>query len=803
MKTAAPNKLSFACAIALATTGFSTTVIAQDEPALEEIIVTAQKREQSLQEVPIAISAFSADQIAKSGVTDIKDVTSLSPSLVFTTTQSEAAGATARIRGVGTTGDNAGLESSVAIFVDGIYRNRNTVGLTELGEIERIEVLRGPQGTLFGKNASAGLVHVITKGPSFEEAYGHAELTAGNFGQIRGEFGYTAPFSDTAAWRFDAAYTERDGLLDASNSNAEFNNRDRFLFRGQLAFAPSENVDVRIIADGGSRDEVCCAAVQTITGATGPLIQFLAGPNAIVNPADAFARESAVTPGRDYQEEIDDAGISGEVNWDFGNTVLTSITSFRDWEATRSQDIDYTGADLLYREVDGYRQGFETLTQELRLTGGSDTFEWMLGLFYADEDMELNDAVRVGADWEGYLNGLFAPATGGLPNVTSLATGIPPGSVFVSGQGVINDRFDHQAESVALFSHNTWRFSDRASLGFGIRFTDESKELDATLQASNPACLAGLQQAALGNPLAANATILGTICLPFFNPLLDGNYVDERSDEEWTGTINLSYDLTDDWNSYISFGRGFKAGGFNLDRAGLDNPLTGALNEASDLQFEEEGVDSWEIGAKGTLWDNRLSLNVALFNSEFEDFQLNTFNGISFVVDNLEAVTSQGIEIEFNSALTDYLTLAGGLTAAETEYDDNVALPNLAGQQITNAPELVASMSATYERPWRDGMSWFFHVDGRYNGEMNTGSDLDIEKRQGGFTVWNARLGISRDASGWEAELWSRNLTDKDYVQVAFDGPLQGSGTGPGATQTFAAYLADPMTWGATVRYRF
>ncbi len=782
------NTLALACGLGI----FGSPIVAQDAGGIEEVVVTAQKREQSLQEVPIAISAISSEQIAKSGIADVKDVQALSPSLVFTSTQSEAAGSTARIRGVGTTGDNAGLESAVAIFVDGIYRNRNNVGLTELGEVERIEVMRGPQGTLFGKNASAGLIHVITKGPSFDERYGHAEIGGGNFGYLRGEFGYTAPFSDRAAWRFDAAVIERDGIVDDFNSGREYNNRDRYLFRGQLAFQPNDDVDIRIIADGSSRDEVCCAAVQRIVGPTGGLIRLLGGNLPI--PADPFARESSVSQARDYQEEVDDAGISAEINWENGLGKLTSITAFRDWETSRSQDIDYTAADLLYRERDGYVQSFETLTQELRLTGGSDNFDWMVGLFYADEQLDYNDAVRVGADWEGYLNGLFSAATG-LPNTVNLATGLPAGGAFVSGAGVIEDVFDQQADSLAFFTHNTWRINDSFSLGFGIRFTDETKELDATLSSSNPACLAGLGQAQAGNPLAGNATILGTICLPFFNPLLDGNYSDERSDEEWTGTVNLSWAMNDDWNSYVSFGRGFKAGGFNLDRAGLDNPLTGQLNEASDLQFEEEGVDSWELGLKGSLFDRRLNLNAALFYSDFEDFQLNTFTGISFIVDNLEGVTSQGLEVEFNSAIGDYFTLAGGFTVAETEYDDNVTLTNLAGRQITNAPEEVASLSGTYQRPLRSGMDWFVHLNGRYQGEVNTGSDLDAEKRQGGYTLWNARVGINRDDAGWEVEAWARNLGDKDYIQVAFDGPLQ--------TGTFDAYLAEPRTYGATVRYRF
>ena len=203
---------------------------------IEEIVVTATKRDQSLQEVPIAVSAYDGDTLRRAGVSDIRDLQQLSPTLVLTSTQSETAGTTARIRGVGTTGDNLGLESSVAIFVDGVYRNRNSVALTDLGDVERIEVLRGPQGTLFGKNASAGLIHVITKGPDLEEFGGYAEGSCRDFDEYRLGAGVNGPIiEDALGFRLDGSWTERDGFIDDIANGTNYNDRDRYMVRGQLA----------------------------------------------------------------------------------------------------------------------------------------------------------------------------------------------------------------------------------------------------------------------------------------------------------------------------------------------------------------------------------------------------------------------------------------------------------------------------------------------------------------------------------------------------------------------------------------
>ena len=775
-------------------------VLAADKP-IDEIIVTAQKRAQSIEDVPIAISAYSAETLQSAGVEDIRDLTILSPSLVLTSTQSETAGTTARIRGVGTTGDNLGLESSVAVFIDGVYRNRNNVALTDLGDVERIEILRGPQGTLFGKNASAGLISIVTKGPDTGEFRAYTDLSVGNYDYWRLSGGVTGPVAgDRLALRLDATVTQRDGFIDELSTGTEYNDRDRYLLRGQLSSQITDAIDLRVIADVSSRDENCCAAVTWQAGPTSGLVGLLGGT--VISPARPYDREMYANTDRGFDQGADEWGISAELNWDMGGMTLTSITAYRDWDADRSQDIDYTNADILYRERGAYGNQFKTFSQELRLAGSAGSVDWLVGLYYLDEKLDVLDAVRTGNAYEPFANGLIQ-AGGGPANALSLFTSLPVGTVFTDGDGAISDDFQQDTESWAIFTHNIWNLNDTSRITLGLRYTSEDKDLDASIATDNQACDIIAQRISLGALTGATAqTALRFGCLPFFSSLVDGNYSGSHEDDEITGTLGYAYDFSSGWLGYASYGRGYKAGGFNLDRAGLSNPFSGTAPAVTQLEFDPETVDAWEVGAKGMLLDV-VQLNIAAFWNEFDDFQLNAFTGTNFVVSNVGGVTSKGVEIEAQARPMDQLTLAGGVTYANTRYDNDVSEPTLRDQRLTNAPFWSATGSATWEQAVGRGMTGFLNLNFRFNGDMNTGSDLDVEKEQSSYAVWNGRIGFGPDDKRWQFELWGRNLFDREYLQVAFDAPLQGEGTGPGSTQTYAAFLGDPRTWGATFRYNF
>lgn len=851
------NPLATAVLAVLVSMSLSTTARAQEAPATDEsdepttlstLTVTAQKREEALQDVPISVTALSEQLLQDTGVRDVKDLQTLVPGLTVTSTQSEAQ-TTARIRGIGTVGDNAGLESSVGVVIDGVYRPRNGVGFGDLGEIERIEVLKGPQGTVFGKNTSAGVINVITRRPSYSQSV-EGELTIGNYGARGISASYNDALSDNAAFRVYAAKRERDGFLDVRTGagprvEKEDSDQNFHSLRGQLLLEPTENLDINFIADFTSREENCCAAVTTVRGGTAPIIDALSPDEGVVRVADPFAR--VAYSNRSTEQDIKDKGISGEVNWVtpwFGAATLTSITAYREWNAINGLDFDFSSADLLYREPreDESLTGFETFTQEFRLTGSTDSIDWMVGMFYADEDLARNETYRVGNAYEPYLSiailSLVNPALGQLPNAATFyadATGRAPGTVFAGYAA--RDRYDQNAKSLAFFTNNTWHASDALDLTLGLRYTREEKELTSIYSNPNgsPGC-AALLHPTLGTARVAAALlargvpatalpavipqVIGFGCLPWANVLHNGRSTrQEREEKEWSGTLKAAYRWNEHVMTYASAARGYKAGGFNLDRVqsstGLSSGGSGIV-PVNDTSFPGEFVDSYELGAKTTWADGNLLLNATLFHQTYDDFQLNSFLGTSFVVRSIPEVVSQGVDTEilWQPAAVKGLMLQGGLMYADTRYGDSIpggdfvfptgALYKLPGNRVSFAPYWSGTASATYEWGFGNDLIGRFNIGAKYMSDFNTGSDLDIEKMQDAYTVVNARLGIGARNRRWMVELWGLNIFDEEYAQVGFDAPLQNVSPLPNNPfNSFNAFLGAPATYGVTFRFNY
>ncbi len=786
---------------------------AHAQRVVEEIVVFATKREESLSDVPIAVSAFSADELSRAGVEDIRDLQQLTPSLVLTSTQSETAGTTARLRGIGTTGDNLGLESSVAVFVDGVYRNRNSVALTDLGPLERVEVLRGPQGTLFGKNASAGAISIFTARPDVEEFGGSLEGSYGSDDQYRVTGAVTGPIvQGHTGFRLDGTWNQRDGFTDNKAGGDDYDDRDRYLVRGQLVTRIGEDLDFRLVGDYSTRDETCCAAVTKIAGPTAAVINGLTplipppGIGTVILPPDPFDRDMTANSDRGYDSEVDEWGVSLEANWDLGEGTLTSISSYRDWDAERSQDIDYTDADLLYRQKSSYTNEFKTFTQELRYAWEIGNFEFLVGGYYVDEDLDVLDGILVGGDYETYANAII---------LSQGETTLIPAPGFSAGDGAQQDNFSVDTNSWAVFTHNKWQVTDEVAFTAGLRYTEEDKDLDASLVSNAPACLqtAGLLGAGAIDPVN-NAFLLQFACLPVFSPIVDtpNNAIlgtipalsEKRSDQELTGTFVFEYSFDDDWMGYASYSRGYKAGGFNLDRAGLSQfavLLAGAAPSGKDLEFDKETVNSWEIGLKGALFDNRVRMDVAVFYADYDDFQLNTFTGTNFNVTNVDGADTVGFEANGSAVVTDQLTLSGGFAYLDAKYDDDLFDPGdpsvaeLSGEQLTNAPEWIINAAADFEQPIFTSLLAQAHLDVRFMDDHNTGSDLDSEKAQSSYFLWNGSIGVGADDGFWEVELWAKNLFDKNYSQVIVDTPIQ--------TGTYSAFLGYPRTWGVSAKINF
>jgi iron complex outermembrane receptor protein len=842
---------------------------------IDDIIVTAQKREQNLQDVPIVVTSLSQESLQNAGVRDIKDLQILTPGLTVTSTQSEAS-TTARIRGVGTVGDNPGLESSVGVVIDGVYRSRNSVGFGDLGELSRIEVLKGPQGTLFGKNTSAGVINILTEAPSFTPEY-NAEITGGNYGALGASGSVSGPITDQLAFRLYAGRRVRDGFYDVDTgdgprSNTDDQNQDFGTVRGQLLWLPNDNTSVRMIADYTSRDEYCCAGVQIRTGPTYPLVDAVSEGTGQRPPAAGFGRlpfSRQAFANRGTGQKIEDRGVSIEANIDIPsmNATLTSLTSWRDWSGDLGMDIDYTGADLLYREQDGsYGYTVENLTQEFRLAGQTDRLDWLVGVFATKEDIGRTDSFFYGADYTPFLSLLLSsqlnaataavPAVIGGPvdvspaavncltasgaNATPAAirsclqgNSLPTGPGFILGQGVV-DNYEQETTSIALFTNNTFHVTDQFDITVGLRYTMDEKSLDgvqtnvngngatcAAVIANVPAIAVAL---GFGGPpnVGVAQTIAGNACLPWANAAYNNRSISESfDDDEISGTVKASYRLNDAVLGYVSYARGYKSFGYNLDR------VQGGITPVDTLLFPSEMVDSYEAGVKMTLLDRTLLLNATYFDQTFEDFQLNTFLGTAFVVESIPELTSRGVDADFLwFTPLDGLSLQGGVTWTETKFGDFTAadlanpanfpqLSLLPGATASFAPEWSGTASINYDRNFGDNLRAGFSVAAKYMSDYNTGSDLLPYKEQDAFTTFNGRIMVGSADERWTFEVWGQNLTDEEYVQVAYNAPLQGTafqttiqpnGTyyNPALdTQTYNAYLGQPRTYGATLRIRY
>lgn len=810
----------------------TTGPIPQDEEinTVDEIVVTAQRREQSLQDVPVVVTAISEQMLEDAGIRDIKDLQLLTPGLVVTSTTSEVV-TTARIRGVGTVGDNPGLESSVGVTIDGVYRPRNGVGFNDLGEISRVEVLKGPQGTLFGRNTSAGVINVITEAPTFDFGL-EAEATVGNYGQrgVAGSVTGALNRQRTLAGRLFAARRVRDGFYDVRTgegprTETEDQNQDFYTVRGQLLYDFSDDARLRIIADFTERDEDCCVAVQVRTGPTGAIVNALATDEGVFSPARPFDR--VAFSNRGTEQRIEDAGVSAEINVDFDlfgqEATLTSISAYRSWDSENGQDSDFTTADILYRPADGtFAQQFNTLTQEVRVGGTAGRVDYLFGGFFASEDLTRNDRFLAGADYEPYLGLILSGGTN--PAQVSAITGLPFGTNFPTGTGFL-DRYSQDTRSLAVFTHNIIDITDRLDVTLGIRYTAEEKILLSRFTNSdNGRACAAAQARAPFLPVAARGAI-PVICLPFFNNNFNNRQtVQEREENEFTGTGKLSFRPNDDLLLYLSYARGYKAGGFNLDRSISANGLpTGApgLAAVTNTSFPAEFVDSYEAGFKSTLLDGQFLLNATAFHQIFENFQLNTFLGTTFVVEAIPEVTSTGVDADFIYLTpVDGLSLQGGITYANTEYSEFTAadlsnparfqqLQLLPGQRLSFAPEFSGVGSVSYEREF-GGLTARFFLGAKYTSEYNTGSDLLPFKVQEAFTLVNGRVGLGTADDRIRVELFAQNLTDEEYYQVVFNQTLQGSAfpaTGPynmaTDTQTYGAFLGQPRTYGVTLRVQY
>ena len=441
---------------------------AQDQDENYEIITTATKRAQTLQDTPVAVTVVGAPEIEKANIRDIKDLQSVVPSLVVTTNQNSAQ-STFTIRGFGNGANNTGLEPSVGVFVDGVYRSRPSSAIGDLPKLERVEVLSGPQSTLFGKNASAGVVSIVTAKPQFETG-GSVSGTYGNYNSINVRGDVTGPLSDTMAYSLSGGYNSQDGTAEAFTSGLpDVNDRNRYNLRGQLLWEPNDAASVRFIADYSEIDEICCHVTNIQNGPTAAIITSPVLGGSLADPSDPYAFV-------DYRDvnpinEIKDYGLSMHVDYDLGFAELVSISAYRKNDALNVGDVDFTTAVLVEERKDNT---LKTFTQELRLQStGDGPLSWMVGGFYFNEDVDVANGLDYGEDTRNYLSFLGADfatleaASGGV---------LAPGSSFAD-ETTTREFFTQKNEAFNLFGNFDYEITDRLTATLGLAYVDDKKTI--------------------------------------------------------------------------------------------------------------------------------------------------------------------------------------------------------------------------------------------------------------------------------------------------------------------------------------
>jgi outer membrane receptor protein involved in Fe transport len=806
---------------------------------MEEVVVMATKREQTLQEIPIAVSVVDAETLEQAHITDMIQLQSLVPSLKVRQLQTTG-NTNFIIRGFGNGANNPGIEPSVGVFIDGVYRSRSAAAIADLPNLERIEVLRGPQSTLFGKNASAGVINIVTAAPNMERLEGSGEFTYGNYNQVILKGDISGPISDTVGFSLAVNGNKRDGYFKNLETESDINERDRYGIRGQLLWLPSDDITLRLIADYDKIDEKCCGVANLVAGPTSAAI-FAIGGRFV--PEDAFARENYYD--FDPTNEITNKGVSLQADFDFSNDMLlTSITAYREMSRFDNADVDFTSARLV-----GQNSGdteIETFTQEFRLSQSMDKVDWMLGAYYFDESISHDNDIEYDSDMRPYTD----VNTGGsitLLEQTMIGLGLlPPGvSFYGAGQGAF-DEAGQEDKTTSLFGQMDWHVTDRVTLTGGLNYTKVKK--DVFIQQRNTDIFSALDMVQVGfgagffqitglpptpenivgNPgAAAIANALSTVqcteetgpaCNPllalqplqFLPPFVDfPNVVEpgESSDSQTTWTLRAAFQANENINLYASAGTGFKATSWNLSRdsrpfakdipaleaAGLTvNNLTAGTRYAGP-----EDASVFELGFKGS-WATSM-LNVAIFDQEIKGFQSNIFTGTGFILANAGKQSTKGIEVDSMWLPTEAFKLTFSATWLDPKYD------SFEGAEGVDGPEDLSgtTVPGVHKFSMNTSATWYFDIGSAtaflrgeyiYEDKVQVVENVSADVASRKVSMFNASLGFGW-SNGFDLMFWGRNLNNDDYLLTAFPATAQ-----PGS---FNGYPNQPRTYGVTLRKSF
>jgi iron complex outermembrane receptor protein len=759
----------------------------QSQAVLEEVLVTAQKREQNLQDVPIAVTAFSGEMLQQSGVNDIFDLAANAPSL--SVSQSQSASTTAfGIRGVFTSAQNFGLESSVGLYVDGIYQSRQGSMVNNMVDVASVEVLRGPQGTLFGRNTPSGAVLINSVKPDFENS-GFLEATAGNFDLYGASGAQSLTIIDnTLALRGTGFVMKRDGYVDIVGQNPgnnTINNRDRWGLRLQALYTPSDDVTMHLIGDHSEIDEKCCAGGVWKNN-------FVAQDLPIGSPTKYGTDTNAVAIGGtvidqddffDYnvsntyapQSSNTNEGISLQLDWQNSAFLVTSISAYRKYDSHDNADVDFIDLDALRFVTEADQSQF---SQELRLGDQGEALAWITGLYYYEQSMDGTTDTRVGAD--------------AAPLLQVPTDALPPNT------GALNLAQQEQ-QSYAAFGQIDYNLTQQWVVTAGLRWTRDQKDLKNTFTEDASDYPPGAP------PCFCFEPGWGFWLFPALAPRDDVNQ--KLDDDRWTGTAKLSWFVNDDAMFYASYGTGYKSGGMNTDRIAQGLPV----------EFGPETSKSYELGMKADFPEQALRLNVALHRTDTNDLQTLSFQSIGFLLKNAGTAETYGGELDLYWQATESTSMTLAYAYNHGEYSDFkegdcwISTPwqtdqpdpgangdgtcDRSGAPLAGNPENSLVLTGNQTFSLADGITGFIYGEYIFTDSRMTAVNNDPGKEVDSFALVNLRAGLTFERYNTTLTFWGRNVLDKHTISVVADAVAQDG--------RLTGYLEDPALWGVTLRKNF
>lgn len=757
------------------------TISTGEEKVLSEVVVTSRRRIEKAQDIPIAVSVVTGKQAEQTGAFNVNRIKELVPSVQLYSSNPRNTGI--NIRGLGSPFGltNDGIDPGVGFYVDGVYYARPAATTLDFIDVERIEVLRGPQGTLFGKNTTSGAFNITSRKPSFNSG-ADFEVSYGNYAYLQAKASVTGALSKKIAGRLSFSGTQRDGIIDNIRTGKPTNTLNNQGIRGQLLFTPTENTNITLAGDITTQHNDGYAQVVAGVAPTNRVAQrqfnaIIADLNYQLPSLNAFDRKiDHDTPWRSGQ---DLGGGSLNVDTKIGNGTLTSTTAWRFWTWDPSNDRDFTGLQVLAKSQNPSRQ--TQFTQEIRYAGQiTSKISGVAGVFYIDQTSKTKGTEESGSAQWRFSQDSFTPANTALWKTPGL----------FEGYGIKTNAQIHST-SAAVFGQLDWAVTDKLHVLPGLRYNYDKKNADY-----NRATYGGLQ-----------TTDPALIALKK-KVYTDQNFSSDNDDTDFSGNITVSYKASDKINAYGTFAKSYKPIGVNV--AGLPTP--GAGQTLSDLAtVKPEDVTHYEFGVKTSPVANSI-LNLTYFNTNIKDFQTNVQAAELGVnrgyLANADEVSVQGVELDGSFTLNKHFNFYGAATYSDGKYVKftNAPLPleetgsavsfkDVSGSNLPGVSKWAGSLSGEYTKKakfFANAGKFFIALDGYARSEFSSSPSASTYLVVPGYAIFNGRLGF-RAAEGLSVHFWGRNLLDKGYYEQLL--PAGGN------TGQYAGVLGDQRTYGITLRY--